>query len=212
MPIRRLGICGIQVRSNNRLQYHIIFYIMSNINIRDIFYSEKNVQMLTKILSDELNIDNTKVAQTACKNIIMIQMELVFKKNNDKILRADSKKILPILNDKVIGVAIKIFSAHMKNKTNHATANTSDGRFDSECTLQNPTDIPVQPIHTKKPSIPKQMYSNMGDTGYAPIVPTSSDRFVPVIKTFWCCIFIIFGYILSKYIYLFCINLCQSNV
>ena len=85
-------------------------------SIKDIFFGEKNIQLLAKLLGDELNIDNTKTAKKACRDLLVSQMELVFKKNKEKLVRADPIKILPKLNDKSVKEALKIYNEHINNR------------------------------------------------------------------------------------------------
>lgn len=128
-------------------------------SIKDIFFGEKNIQLLSKILGEELNIDDTKVARAACKNFVVTQMKLVFKKNEDKIMNADPKKILPKLNDKAVTEALKVYSK---------SANTSGGK--GERSERSERSEKSSNRRNQKPSGPQAMYSGGGDSGYAPIV------------------------------------------
>src|SRR5579872_1269062 len=94
-------------------------------SIKEIFFGKKNRELLTTILGEELSIDDTKKARSACENLLVNQMELVFKKNREKILHADPKKILPKLNDKAVNEAIKVYSAYMKSNNGSRGRNSS---------------------------------------------------------------------------------------
>lgn len=121
-------------------------------SITGIFFGDKNIKLLTRVLAEELDIEDTKSAREACRKLLVSQMQLVFKKNEDKIIKADPKKILPKLNEKSVNEVIKIHSMHA-----HANRNASN-RQDSR-----------QDNRKKKPTGPRAMYSNMDDTGFAPL-------------------------------------------
>lgn len=135
-------------------------------SIKDIFFGEKNIQLLAKILGEELNIDDTKVARAACKNFVVTQMKLVFKKNEDKIMNADPKKILPKLNDKAVTEALKVYSK---------SANPSGGKSERSERPERSERSEKSGRRQQKPSGPQAMYSGGGDSGYAPIVSGDGD-------------------------------------
>jgi hypothetical protein len=105
-------------------------------DIKSIFFGNKNIQILAQYLGNKLNIDDTHNAQKACKNLLVSQMELVFNKNRDKILKANPKKIIPKLNQKSISECIKAYNRHMnKNLEQHNKYNTHN---------LNKPNIPIQ--------------------------------------------------------------------
>ena len=131
-------------------------------SVKDIFFGERNIQLLSKILGEELNIDNTKVARSACKNFVVTQMKLVFKKNENKIMNADPKKILPKLNDKAVSEALKVYSK---------SSNASGSKPEKS---EKPGNMRRQ--HQQKPPAgPQAMQSGGGDSGYAPIISGDGD-------------------------------------
>jgi hypothetical protein len=136
--------------------------------IKDIFFGEKNVQMLTQILAKEIDIAETKEAKAACRNILTTQMKLVFEKNRDKILQAEPKKILPKLNDKSISEFIKVYISHMNGKKAGNVQNNPNNRMAIQ---KNPMsqDMPNKTQNKKGNGEPKGMYSGAGDSMYAPL-------------------------------------------
>ena len=143
--------------SDNNISYHM--------GIKDIFFGEKNVQMLTQILAKEIDIAETKEAKAACRNILTTQMKLVFEKNRDKILQAEPKKILPKLNDKSISEFIKVYISHMNGKKAGNVQNNPNNRM----VMQKNPIMPTKTQNKKGEGEPKGMYSGAGDSMYAPL-------------------------------------------
>jgi hypothetical protein len=92
---------------------------MNTYNIKDICFGKENIQFLVNEFKEEIEINDTKIANDACYNFFLIQMELVFKKNHDKIIRSDSEKIISKINEKVYNSAIKQFTKYAKSTQNY---------------------------------------------------------------------------------------------
>lgn len=139
-------------------------------SIRNIFFGEKNIQSLTKIIGDELNIDDTQAAKNACRSLLVSQMDLVFKKNKEKIIRADPRKILPKLNNKSVNEVFKVYRTHMENnKMPNERRDRSERPTKTDMTRKTDT---VRKFNNKNKE-PRAMTYGTTDTGFAPV--TSGD-------------------------------------
>ncbi|VBB17978.1 hypothetical protein YASMINEVIRUS_441 [Yasminevirus sp. GU-2018] len=132
-------------------------------SIKDIFFGEKNVKLLTRVLGEKLDIDDTREAREACRNFLLSQMKLVFEKNKEKIMQADPKKILPKLNEKSLNEVLKIYAMHRGGGGDDREERDSGrgGKSGSRGGREDP--------RRKKQSGPQGMYSGVGDAGYAPL-------------------------------------------
>ena len=69
-------------------------------NIKNLFFSKNNVNILINYLSEELDIKGGKKVRNAHRDLLITQMKLVFEKNHNKIKNVNPKIILPKLNEK----------------------------------------------------------------------------------------------------------------
>jgi hypothetical protein len=127
-------------------------------SIKEIFFGGKNIQFLSKALGEELNIDDTKDSREACKNFLVTQMKLVFKKNEDKIMNANPKNILPKLNDKAFNEALKIYAKSQNQSGRNQSGRSQSGRSQNQGQSSR--------SRQQKPSGPQAMYSGGGSDGF----------------------------------------------
>jgi len=162
-------------------------------SIKDIFFSDKNIQLLTRVLGDEMEIDNTKSAKEACRKLIYSQMELVYKKNKDKISSADPKKILPKLNEKSVDEALKFYAEHQRRNNKKPTKNDLSKQSDrKKQSFKSPNDQSNRSLNLRdnpkervqgmsqkqKREGPQAMLSGGGNDGYAPLIGGDDGEYI----------------------------------
>lgn len=157
-------------------------------SIKDIFFGDKNIKLLTKYLGDELDIEDTKSARNACRSLVVNQMKLVYEKNKDKIIRANPQKILPKLNEKSVDEALKAYSLHMRNTDDGRGNGRGNGRDNGRDNGRGDRNGNNNNRRKQKTNGPRPTYSGGDSSGYAPITSGEGDfinAFGEIDNGFW---------------------------